>query len=91
MNLYLDDDSADRRRQLMTVNESSESHTTALPLSGDRQEILILTEQHVLKLGGAVKQRGILKPSTSVFLRREHFDPSPPNACRDGGSTWTSM
>jgi len=44
----------------MPIDESSEENALGLPLGGDSQQILILSEKHSMEGGSSVQQRFIV-------------------------------
>jgi hypothetical protein len=64
--------------ELTPIDEPGEEHTRGLTCPGNRQGIVVLTEQHALERGRAVKQRCILQAGLLILLCGHHIDPALP-------------
>jgi hypothetical protein len=78
------------RRELMSINEPRKEHSLGLARLGNRQQIVILTEQYAPQGSRTIKQRDIFQPCGPVFLRCYRINPSPPPAVM-AAFTCTSM
>jgi len=67
----------------MAIDQARENNSGKLLVPSDRQEVVILTEQHTLQCRCPFQQPFISKTATPVFLRCQHVNPPPSHASGD--------
>jgi hypothetical protein len=82
--LQILDAPANRRPELMRVDNAAERLPFALPSRCLRQEIVILGEHHSLQHLRSIQEFGVGELAGMILLCREHVDLTKPQAVRNG-------